>query len=160
MHRLRLLTNIEEDYVVSVKPIYDSSNNTTLKLLANKNYKDMTEYVLNQQTRSILLMNKDKKVLCVSPGWEKLCQYKNYEIKNDNISRIQCDKTDKDKLKQFNNDLNKNKTATVTVINQKKDKSLFNNKIIAYVVNNIYDEYKTKKEDKPYFIAEFNELLI
>ena len=160
MHRLRLLTNIEEDYVVAVKSIYDYPNNTTLKLLANKNYKDMTEYVLNQQTRSILLMNKDKKVLCVSPGWEKLCQYKNYEIKNDNICRIQCDKTDKDKLKQFENDLNKNKTATVTVINQKKDKSLFNNKIIAYVVNNIYDEYKTKKEDKPHFIAEFNELLI
>lgn len=159
MHRLRLLTNIEEDYVSSIKSIYDQPDNITLKLLANKNYQDMIEYVLNQQTRSLLLMNKDKKVLCVSPGWEKLCQYKNYEIKNDNLSQIQCNKTDKDKMKQFENDLYKNKIASVSVINKKKDKTIFNNKIHSCIINTIYDEYKLKDEEKPYFITEFIELL-
>ena len=159
MHRLRLLTNIEEDYVSSIKSIYDHPDNITLKLLANKNYQDMIEYVLNEQTRSLLLMNKNKKVLCVSPGWEKLCQYKNYEIKDDNLCRIQCDKTDKNKLKNFEIELKKNNFANVTVINQKKDKSQFKNNIHKHVVNNIYDEYKLKDEEKPRFISEFNEIL-
>ena len=30
MHRLRLLTNVEEDYVVAVKPIYDYPNSRAL----------------------------------------------------------------------------------------------------------------------------------
>lgn len=160
MRRLRLLTNIEEKYESSIKLIHNYPKNVTIKLLANKNYTDMIDYVLNEQMRSIILMNKNKKILYVSPGWEKLCQYKNYEIKNDNLSRFQCDKTDKNKLKKFESDLEKNRFANITIINQKKDKTYFKNKINTCIVNAVYDEYNINDEEKPYFISEFNEILL
>ena len=41
----------------------------------------------------------------------------------------------------------KNSFANVTVINQKKDKTQFNNNINTCIINTIYDEYKIKDEE-------------
>ena len=156
--RRRRLTMADENFDIILKSHLDrNKTNIDIHSLANSPYESMI-ITISDHERAIMILNENKEIINVSPGWEDLCMYKSYEIIGKTPKILQGERTNRDKIRTFTDQIEVAGEAQTIIINYKKDNTTFYNQLLGVKIKPKYDYHYLDKNKVPAFIALLTEI--